>query len=348
MSLLVSVIVFGLLIFFHELGHFLAARRAGVKVHEFALGFGPRVLVLPRRDTTYVVRLFPLGGFVRMAGTEPGEEQDPRGFLRQPVARRAMVIASGSLMNFLLAITVFTLLFGVVGVTAPLGDSTVIGEALLDRPARTAGLRAGDRITAVDGIPVANWPELVRLIQERLGRTVQLEVQRQDQRLRDRGLFVTVVPQESPDHPGRGFIGVAPVTGVRRLPLFQAAAAAVTYAGQLIILVLQALGGMLLGRQSVDLVGPVGTVAFIGQATRAGLEHLLRLGGFLSVNIGLFNLLPIPALDGSRLVFLGIEGIRGRPIDPARENFVHFLGFAFLILLIIVITYRDLLRLDTL
>jgi regulator of sigma E protease len=343
LSLLVSVVVFGLLIFVHELGHFLAARRAGVKVNEFALGFGPRVLAFPRGDTTYTVRLFPLGGFVRMAGTEPGEEGDPRGFLRQSAGKRAMVIVSGPLMNFLLAITVFAVLFGVIGVTAPEPDSTVIGQALPDRPAQAAGLRAGDRITAVDGITVTNWSGLVRLIQERPGRPVQLEIERQGERL-----SVTVVPQDSPDHPGRGFIGVAPVTGMRRLPFFSAVAAAVTYTGQLILLVLQALGGMLLGRQPVDLVGPVGTVAFIGQATREGLEQLLRLGGFLSINIGLFNLLPIPALDGSRLIFLGIEGIRGRPIDPARENLVHFIGFALLILLIIVVTYRDLLRLDTL
>ncbi|HCC32423.1 MAG TPA: RIP metalloprotease RseP [Clostridiales bacterium] len=343
MSLLVSVAVFGLLIFFHELGHFLAARRAGVKVHEFALGFGPRLLAFPRGDTTYAVRLFPMGGFVRMAGTEPGEEHDPQGFLRQSVAKRAMVIASGPLMNLLLAIMVFAALFGAVGITAPEPDSTVIGQALPGRPAQAAGLQAGDRITAVDGIPVADWPELVRLIRERPGQTVQLAIDRHGERL-----SIVVVPQDSPDRPGQGFIGVAPVTGVRRLPFLQAVVAAVTYTGQLILLVLQAIGGMLLGRVPVDLVGPVGTVAFIGQATRAGLEHLLRLGGFLSVNIGLFNLLPIPALDGSRLIFLGIEGLRGRPIDPARENLVHFVGFALLILLIIVVTYRDLLRLDTL
>ena len=343
MSLLISVAVFGLLIFSHELGHFLAARRAGVKVPEFALGFGPRVLAFPRGDTSYTVRLFPLGGFVRMAGTEPGEEHDPQGFLRQPAAGRAIVIASGPLMNFLLAIVVFTVLFGGVGITMPQLDSTVIGEALPDRPAQAAGLQVGDRVKAVDGIPVATWSELVRLIQERPGRTVQLEVERQGKRL-----LIAVVPQDNPDHPGRGFIGVAPVVDVRRLPLLQAVAAAVTYTGQLIILVLQAIGGMLLGRQPVDLVGPVGTIAFIGQATRAGFEHLLRLGGFLSLNIGLFNLLPIPALDGSRLLFLGIEGIRGRPIDPARENLVHFLGFALLILLVIVITFRDLARMETL
>jgi regulator of sigma E protease len=220
-------------------------------------------------------------------------------------------------------------------------DQTVLGEVLPGHPAKAAGLRPGDRVVAVDGIPVTDWRQLVSLVQERPGQETVLEVERQDHRL-----VIRLVPEESREFPGRGFIGVAPVTVLERLPLPQAIASGFLYAWQLTVVVLKALGGMLTGRQPVDLMGPVGAVVFIGQATRAGLENLMRLAGFLSLNIGLFNLLPIPALDGSRLVFLGLEGVRGRPVDPEKENLIHFVGFALLLLLIVVVTYRDILRLD--
>ncbi|MDQ7793787.1 MAG: RIP metalloprotease RseP [bacterium] len=341
MTIAVSVLLFGFLILFHELGHFLAARRAGVRVHEFAIGFGPRLVATQRGETRFSLRLFPLGGFVRMAGTDPGDAPDPRNFTQRPLASRVLVIAAGPLMNLVVAVLIFAFVFAVLGIAVPRLEPATIGEVLPGHPAREAGMKAGDQVVAVDGEPVADWDELVALVQRRPGREVTFEVERDGRRL-----LIPIVPEESRDSPGRGFIGVAPVVEIHRLPPLQAVAGGAMFAGQLLVLVLRAIAGMVLGRQPLDLVGPVGAVAFIGQATRAGLENLLRLAGFFSLNIGLFNLLPIPALDGSRLLFLGVEGVRGRPIDPEKENFVHFVGFALLLLLIIVVTYKDILRLD--
>lgn len=336
-TFLASVIIFGVLIVVHELGHFLAAKATGVLVYEFSLGFGPRLGGLRRGDTAYNVRLLPLGGFVRLAGMEPCEEGVPpeRSFRHKPLRVRMAIIFAGPLMNFLLAVVVLAAVFLVQGLPTP---TTRVLEVLPGEPAAEAGLQKGDRIVALDGREVASWDALVKEINARPGETVTLTVMRNGAPRE-----IRVVPKA--DQAGRGRIGVVPVAEMRPVGLGAALTAGAEYTLRLTALIVDFLGKMITQQAPVDVGGPVRVVAEIGKVAHLGVIPLMRLAAFLSINLGLFNLLPIPALDGSRLLFLTWEGLSGRPVRPERENLIHLVGFALLLMLMVVITYNDILRL---
>jgi len=341
LTLVASVLVFGLLILAHEFGHFIAAKRAGIRVVEFAIGFGPRLGGWRRGDTVYSVRLFPVGGFTLLAGMDPDEEPGEDGFASKSVGQRATVLAAGPLMNFALTMVLFSLMFAVFGL--PVGtdaDSTVIGQVIPGFPAERAGLEPGDAILAIDGREVGTWDEVVESIDSSPGREMVLLVQRGEETL-----TFEVTPTVDPENPEEGFLGIAPTLVYRRVGPLEALYMGVTETWRVLVAWLSGLVGLLLGRAPLDLAGPVMTVKFIGVTAKSGLANLMYLAGFLSLNIGLFNLLPFPALDGGRLSFLAYEGVTGRKVDPRKESLVHFLGFAALILLIILVTYRDVARL---
>lgn len=344
MTLLATILVLGLLIFIHELGHFLMARRVGIAVYEFALGFGPTVFQLERGLTTYSLRAVPLGGFVRMAGLNPALEDErdnalrpEQHFWRRSVAERMLVIGAGSTMNFILAVVLFAIIFMSLG----LSDATLyVDEIEPTYPAHTAGVRPGDRVHAVDSEVLESWSQLVSIIHRSKGELLAVELERD-------GTFVhlEITPRGHPDDPQLGIIGIRPAFTVEYPGLLQALAESVLMTGQVVVGFVQGIAQLFVGARAPEVIGIIGIGQEIGQATRMGLENVLFLAAVLSANLGLINLLPIPALDGSRLVFLSIEGIWGRPVNPDRENFIHFIGFAVLIALALFVAYRDLLRL---
>ncbi|HCW51788.1 MAG TPA: RIP metalloprotease RseP, partial [Clostridiales bacterium] len=235
----------------------------------------------------------------------------------------------------------FSLMFAVFGL--PVGtdaDSTVIGQVIPGYPAERAGLEPGDAILAIDGREVGTWAEVVESIDSSPGREMVLLVRRGEETL-----TFEVTPTVDPEDPEEGFLGIAPTLVYRRVGPLEAIYMGVTETWRVLVAWLSGLVGLLLGRAPLDLAGPVMTVKFIGVTAKSGLANLMYLAGFLSLNIGLFNLLPFPALDGGRLSFLAYEGVTGRRVDPRKESLVHFLGFAALILLIILVTYRDVARL---
>lgn len=337
MTILVAVLVLGLLVVVHEAGHFLAARRAGIRVHEFTIGFGPALYRRRIGETLYALRVIPWGAGVRIAGMEPGEVDDPAGFARQSIRTRAGVIFAGPFMNLLLAVLLFAFIFSVLGI----GRATLtVAQVLPGGPAAEAGLRPGDRILEVEGRRVASWDQVVAVVQASPGRPLSFVVERGGARRE-----VMVTPERSPTDPRLGFVGLAPVVRMERQPLAGALWSGVKETYRVSVLLVR---GMLLavtGKVEARLMGPVGIGQLIGEAARMGLRELLYLTAVLSANLALFNLVPIPALDGSRLLFLGVELVRGRPVDPARENLVHLVGFALLMILFLVITYMDLARL---
>ncbi len=334
-TLIASIIVFGIIIFVHEYGHYIAARRSGIKVLELALGFGPRLLGWSKDGTDYSLRAVPFGGFCRMLGEDPAEKDEPGNFLEKSLGSRMAVVAAGSIMNFLLAIVLlFVVYFFFVGV--PVEDSTAIGGVIPDRPAAEVGLQAGDEIVAVEGVTVDEWPDVVALIEERAGEAVTLNFIREGE---ERVVSVTPVLEPTPEGGERGVIGIIPP--VTRYAFLGSLSTSFQYIG----LILTALYQTITGQIPLDVVGPVGIIGFVGEAAATGVVSLLLLTALISFSLGLMNILPIPALDGGRLVFLIIEGIRGRPLDPEKEGFVHMIGFAVLILLILVVTYNDILRL---
>lgn len=360
MTILIALAVFGLLIFIHELGHFLAAKRAGILVQEFALGFGPRLLSRQIGETVYSIRLFVfLGGFVRMAGMEPPEEgegsgrtgtegdlavpglqnrrsPDPsRNFDQKTVRQRMGVIAAGPAMNFALGILLFALLFKVSGVEVPI---VVLDQIEAGSPADVAGLQVNDQITGVNGTTISGWPELVAAIQESPGKPILLTVKRQGAELT---AIVTPVATEN----GKGRIGIGRKPILRKVGAVEAVSLGFRQTTEIIGSWFKVIAMMFRKEAPVDLAGPVGITVMIGNAAKMGWMSVVALAASLSTQLGLINLLPLPVLDGSRLVFLTIEAVRGRPVDPRRENLIHFIGFVLIILLAVVITYRDLIRL---
>ena len=333
-TFLASVFVFGILIFFHELGHFAAAKRAGILVYEFSMGFGPTIFGFKRGETVYNLRLFPLGGFVRMAGMDPEEDDydDLRGFNKKTVRQRAATIAAGPIMNFVLAAVLFAIIFTFNGIPK---ETTDIGSVTKDLPAYAAGIQAGDKVVAINDIKVNHWNEMTELVNKYEGQPLKIKVDRSGQ-LHE----INITPVKSED--GRYIIGILPE--LEKNPI-KGLWKGIETTVQVTVLIISFIGKMLVNQAPADLAGPVRVVAEIGNAAEFGFFPLLQLAAFLSINLGLFNLFPIPALDGSRLVFLAWEKIAGKPLDPAKEGFIHMVGFGLLILLMVVITYKDVLNL---
>ncbi|MCL6638938.1 MAG: RIP metalloprotease RseP [Firmicutes bacterium] len=335
-TFIASIVVFGLLIFIHELGHFLAAKLMNIKVHEFSLGFGPKLVSLPRGETSYNVRALPLGGFVRMAGMDPNEEEpdEERGFNKKTVGQRVFVIFAGPAMNFVLAALLLAFIFFFQGIPVPL---TTIESVVPGYPAESAGILPGDKVVAVDNVPVGNWNELAAKINSRPEEKIQLTVLREG---REKNFEIYTIRDEN----GQGKIGIVPARGPEKLSVPAAIAEGWKWTARITVMILTFLSKMIFGAAPADLGGPVRVVTEIGKAVEVGYFFVVELAAFLSINLGLFNLFPIPALDGSRILFLTWEKIRGRPVDPVKENFIHLVGFGLLMLLMIIITYNDILQ----
>lgn len=336
-----AIPVFGLLIFIHELGHFAVAKFFDVRVHEFALGFGPVLAGYERGETRYNLRAVPLGGFVRMSGMDETELDDPRGFNQKSSLARALIIFAGPFMNFVLA---SLLLSGFMYLQGVPSEEPVLGQVLaecavmvdgqqrtLPCPAAAAGLKAGDRVVAINGTPVARWTDILGLVKASDGKPILFQVQRGGE---TREVRVEPVFQE-----GRYLVGI--LQGYARGSFLNALARGPALTANYSKAWLGSLVSTFTGQQKVELSGPVGIVREVATQASADLTNLLWLTAFLSINLGLFNLLPWPALDGSRLVFIGLEAIRGRKVDPRWENTIHVIGFMLLIGLILFVTYGD-------
>jgi len=329
-----AIPVFGLMIFMHELGHFAVAKFFGIRVHEFALGFGPGVISFDRGETRYSLRAIPLGGFVRMAGMDPDEQDDPAGFNSKPIYARALTIFAGPFMNFLLA---SFLLSAFVWTQGEPVQTPIVGEVLADCggqpcPAAAGGLQPGDRVLTIDGKPVLTWTDIPSIVGEAAGQPLEILVDRDGQQF---SVVLTPVEVE-----GSHILGIRQSfqRGSFWKALTQGPSLTYAYSKAWVISLVEAVTG----QQAVQLSGPVGITREIATQASAGLTNLLWLTAFLSINLGLFNLLPIPALDGSHLLFMAVEAIRGRKLDPERVNMVHFFGFLLLMGLILVVTYGDL------
>lgn len=327
-TLLSFLIVFNVIVFVHEFGHYWTARRVGIRVHEFALGMGPKVFSTERGGTSFSLRAFPIGGFVKMEG-EDEESEEEGSFSSKTPAQRFLVIVAGATMNLLLAFLIFLILNLSIGI-----PSLTLEEVMPGAPAAQAGMLAGDTLTAINGQSVSTWEEVLVAIGESEGE-MRITVERQGA-----AHTFTMMPEES---EGRQVIGI--VRGTSHNPI-----AAIGYTfSQLAFL----LGAMLsffrdvfTGRGQLEgVVGPVGLFNVVGESARSGLVSLASLTGYISLNLAVVNLLPIPALDGGRLLFILLEMVRGKPIPPEREGMVHMVGLLLLLLLIVFITYQDITRL---
>ncbi|HEY8531757.1 MAG TPA: RIP metalloprotease RseP [Limnochorda sp.] len=336
-SVVAFVLVFGVIVLFHELGHYGTAKWLGIGVHEFSIGFGPGLVSRRWRGTRYSLRIVPLGGFCRLYGMEPVEDEriglqpgDRRNFHSRPLWQRTLVIVAGPAMNFVLAVLILAL---VATVTIPV---QVVGVDP-NGPAARAGFQPGDAIVAIEGEPVYRTFEVNRLITASQGEPVEVTVRRDGETFE-----VTVRPETQPDGALR--IGVQIMDGMRGVPWWRAVPEGVRQTWQMTRSLVAGLLGMVAQRVPVELSGPVGIFQIVGQSAQQGWFSLLLLAAVLNVNLGLLNLLPIPILDGGWLLFLALEGLRGKPLKPEHQGWATFLGFAFLMALVLFATFQDILR----
>lgn len=338
----VIVLIFSGIIILHESGHYLSAKLASIRVEQFSLGFGPMLFGRQRGETLYAVRAIPLGGFVKLAGMD-GSDVGPRGFNAHPLWQRFIVIVAGSALNLLLPVLIFFGTFTLVG-TEDFKTPIQVSSVDQTKPAGPAGIRSGDVILAVDGHRITQYNDLHRWVNASNGKPVSVTVQRSGETQ-----TFTITPVY--DAESGGFvIGVRPAIVTYHYGPLQAAGLSIQRTGESIggifvgiyqLATDKRLGGIL-GPKGIE--GPVGIVKTTAQVAQGGGLNLIPFIGFLSLSLGLVNILPFPALDGGRAAFLVLEAIRGRPVDPAREQMVHYVGLAILFGLIGLVTYNDVLR----
>ena len=409
------ILIFGSLVFFHELGHFIFAKRAGIMVREFAIGFGPKIVAITKGETLYTLRLLPLGGYVRMAGEDmdsvelqPGfrvglilnakeevikivlnqnkQQQDmlfleteradldkglwiegydeeerlvrynvsrkavitennkdtliapyDRQFNSKSVGKRFMAILAGPLFNFILAFFIFLVIGLLQGVPT---YEPIITDVQENGPALEAGIQDGDLVTKIDGQSIDSWQDLATKIQISAGKSLDFEI------VRDGEVINSTITPKTVEQDGEtiGQIGVLYESPVEKNPL-KAVAFGAEQTVTWIVKIFELLGMLVTGQFTIDaLSGPVGIYKATEQVAQYGVFNLMNWAAILSINLGIMNLLPLPALDGGRLLFFIIEAVRGKPVDRQKEGMVHFVGIMLLMVLMVVVTWNDIQR----
>ncbi len=330
------------LILAHEVGHFVTAKASGVRVEEVGVGFPPRLVSIKRGETRYSLNVIPLGGFVKMAGEE--DPNVPGSLASKSIGTRILALSSGSLMNFLLPLLLFSVAFMVPHDVV--SGQVLVEEVASDSPASRAGIAPGDVIISVEGKPVYNIGDLQRYIQLNLGREILLLVKLEDLSTEE----VQLIPRWRPPE-GQGAIGVAvrtlsPTVVRQHYPFWQAIPMGVGECIETFVLFKNSIISMFIGAAPAVFAGPVGIFLLTGEFAKAGLSPLLEFAAFLSINLAIINILPLPALDGGRIAFVLLEWVRRSKRVPARvEGFIHMIGFAMLIAFLVAITFQDIIRL---
>jgi regulator of sigma E protease len=344
--ILAFIIIFGVVVFIHELGHFVVAKLSHVRVEEFGLGFPPRLVRLFKRgDTEYTINAIPIGGFVRLAGEN--DASVPDSMANKSPWIRGGVLAAGAFMNVVLAAALFGLSF-VMGVLTPVqGPGVGIYDVSPNSPAEAAGLRLGDTILAIDGNPVNNPSDLTAYVKAHVGQPVLLTMSRDQKTLPEP---VRVVPRAvQSDKEGSLGVSIGDPLARARFPIWQAAWLGLQRAYLTVVATVAGLvamiRGLFHGQGAPDLTGPIGIAQITAQVAKSGFVQLIEWMAFLSVNLGVVNLLPIPGLDGGRIIFVVLELLRGgKKMDPAKEGIVHLVGILALLVLAVVISYFDVVR----
>ncbi len=378
LKILAALFIFGIIIMVHEWGHFLVAKWMKVRVNEFAIGMGPKLVSWGKGETRYSLRLFPIGGFCAMEGEDDGAptpaamggnadrdaadtengatvtEGESGSFAEKPVWRRILIVVAGATMNLILGFLVLFCTFAFCQTKAANGkayfNSSTIAELPEDSPAYETGLRVGDTVLRVNGKRIATDMDLSMLMQSDEDGVLSMVVRRDGEKVTLPAVKFRLATDE--ESGTRYLIYDFKVQGIERN-----AWTTLKQAGKMeysmTVMVWRSLGDLLSGRYGLnDLSGPVGTVDYIGDAvsqavTLDGLRTLLSLVALITINVGVFNLLPLPALDGGRLLFLIIEGVTRKKIPAKYEGIVHFIGLLLLFALMIVVTFSDIRKLIT-
>ncbi|MDO8452233.1 MAG: RIP metalloprotease RseP [bacterium] len=339
------------LVFVHELGHFLAAKRAGIKVEEFGIGFPPRIFKKKVGETVYSLNLFPIGGFVRLYGEEEDVQKDVgRAFYHKKPLARAGVVVAGVIMNFLLAVLLFSIVSWMTGVPTGEVSGVIISEVAENSPAKLAGIQAEDKVLSIGGQEIKKSDEFINKVNENRGKEIEIALQNNKGEKR----VVKVTPREKNPNKDEGALGVSMVEELilAKPPLrdrpFVSLKEGLRMTREWVLLTIGGLRTILTqvfqGSLPTDVSGPVGIYRIATEAAKYGIVPLLTLWGILSVNLAILNIAPFPALDGGRLVFIIAEAIFGRRVHAKVEHFLNLMGLGLLILFLIWVTKQDVLR----
>ncbi|MCL1989185.1 MAG: site-2 protease family protein [Firmicutes bacterium] len=380
MSILMAILVFGIVVLVHEWGHFIAARKVGIWVEEFAIGMGPKLVGIQSGETLYTIRLLPLGGFCKLyaddadalTSKEESDEKlqaDPtlseKAYCNKTIPQRAMVMVAGSFMNFVLAFVLFSLVASIAGI-----NTTIVGGTVDESPAQLVGLNAGDRITHLNGNRIFLWDDIAFETATGGGRPIEIGY------IRDGFSHNVIITPQNMD--GRYAIGIystpragllspfnAPTEGLQTATIGETLTDGFMRIGFVVRSIVFTLVRLVTAPSTVvdQIAGPIGIgnmihgqyQATVQAATNAQVSfgilalsiflNMASFGALISANLGVMNLLPLPALDGGRLLFLTVEAVRRKPISPEREGIIHLAGFVILMILAVFIAYQDILNL---
>ena len=347
LSLVYFIVVLSILVLAHEFGHFITAKRLKVHVQIFSLGFGPKLWSVKKDETEYRLSAIPLGGYVKMAGDEPTErlEGKPYEFLSRSIGDRFKIIFAGPALNYILAFVIFSVIFMFGSPTL----TTEVGGFLKDYPAEKAGILAGDKILTVDGKSVKYWEDMTTLIHKHSGGSIKILLDRKGAIVEKN---ITPIVRKTKDIFGKEttltLIGVSPSQKIESVK-YGFLASLRMGANKLVTLTMvtyKALWAVMTGSLSVkeSMTGPIGIFVVTGQAAKMGLIYIFHLMGILSASLAIFNLLPLPILDGGHILFLAIEKVRGKAMSFKTQEVIANIGVALLILLTVFIFYNDIVK----
>jgi regulator of sigma E protease len=346
MSVLIAIVAFVIilvvLVVAHEFAHFITAKVRGVQIIEFGVGFPPRIWGIKRGETIYSINALPLGGFVKLAGEENPEI--PRSLASKGYGTRILVLAAGSLMNIVLPFLIAAIAFMIPHNVAT-NPNLKIEQVQTGSPAATAGIQPGDTILAIDNTDLSSYSQFQQEVKQNAGKEITLTVKHADTSI---GTY-QLTPRVNPP-AGQGAIGIMMGYDTVRetVPVWQAFPAGATYCWDTLVAYKNVIVTWVQGSQAPQLSGIVGMTEVTGQVAKLGMSPLLLWAAFISLNLGIINILPLPALDGGRIAFVLLEMIRrGKRVSPRVEGLVHGIGFMLLIALMLLVTYSDISKLIT-
>lgn len=332
MNIIAAILVFGLIIFIHELGHFYFAKKAGVTIHEFAIGMGPAIFKKEKNGTLYSIRLLPVGGFVAMEG-EDEESNDPNSFGKKTIKERFLSIFAGPMANIILCIVLLIPFFFFRGT-----PTTTFDTVIENSPAYKVGFKKGDRIISIDNKKINNFEELGTIIGNSNGNEMKIKYERNG-KIENKSI-------SAEKQSGKYVIGIKPTNEKNPLKAIkQAFVSTYVISKTMLVFLWQLITGQLSGKVMDTVSGPVGVVNMVSNAATTGILNLVFMTALISLNIGIMNLLPIPALDGWRILMLMIEKIRkGKKIPAKIEGYINGIGLVALLSFMVFITYADIMK----
>lgn len=329
--IIMALLAFSLLVIIHELGHFTMCKVNGVKVYEFSLGMGPKLFGIKGKETEYVIKAFPFGGYVKMEGEETASD-DPRAFNNKTPWQKLSIVSAGAIMNLILAIVLFAMVGAAEGYIVP-----IIGEVVPNSPAMQAGLKVGDKITKINEVNIDKWEQAIIEISNNKGKSMNIEVLR-DTKLKQ----ISLVPLKN-EKENTFMIGIA---GLREKMNFGQTVnygfnQTITSAKQIFAF----FGSIFKGQVSANEVGgPISIIRMSGKAAQAGFTNLMFLTAFISVQLGILNIIPFPALDGGWIFILLFEIVSGKKLDENKVGTINYIGFIFLMALMVLVVIKDIIN----